>query len=267
MQYEIYIDSLFFLNLGLNLYLLELVNGILVQTTNQKRIFIGAMTGSLLSIISLLLPINMWMSMGLGFVLSTIGMLRITFKCHGLKSYLRLMEICMVMSALLGAVIQYLFLRCSKNIHMPMLGIWMLSAVGFGVIRSQLSKKNQWKSHCKVILKNERTMIRIEGLVDTGNTLIEPISGSPVAVLDKKVFDNLFCEHAPTGFRIIPYHSIDKKSGLMTGYLIPDMRVEWGGICVDYQNVYVAVRPDKMESSEKYPMIINPKMLKKERVG
>ena len=267
MQYEIYIDSLFFLNLGLNLYLLELVNGILIQTVARKRIFIGAMAGSLLSVIPILLPINLMLAAILGFVLSMAGMIRIAFKCRGWRSYLQLIERCMIIGIFLGALIQYLLYRCNPDTHMPILGIWVFAAIGFLLLRGQLNRKSQWKSHCKVMLRNQGTTIRIEGLVDTGNTLIEPVSGSPVAVLDKKIFDNLFWKQAPAGFRIIPYRSIDKKNGLMPGYLIPEMQVEWEGICMDYQNIYVAVRPEEMESAERYPMIINPKMLKKEKIG
>ena len=267
MQYEIYIDSLFLLTLGLNLYLLELVNGILIQTVTRKRILMGALAGSFLSMIPLLLPINLRMAVVSGFVLSMVSMIRVAFKCHGWKSYLRLIERCMIIGIFLGALIHYLLSRCSKDTHMPVLGIWVFAAIGFLLLRGQLNRRNQWKSHCKVILKNHGTIIRLEGLVDTGNTLIEPVSGSPVAVLDKKIFDNLFWKQAPTGFRIIPYHSIDKKNGLMPGYLIPDMQVEWGGICMDYQNIYVAVRPEEMGNAERYSMIINPKMLKKEKIG
>ena len=267
MQYEIYIDSLFFLNLGLNLYLLELVNSILYQTVSGRKIILGAVLGSLLAMLPLLLPWNLWIGMSVGFICSMAAMIRFTFKCQGVRSYIRLVEISLVMSIFLGAVIQYLFLRFSRNIQVPVLKLWVFGAMGFLVFRRLQAKRNQMRSHCKVILKNQGTLIKVDGLVDTGNTLVEPISGKPAAVLDKKVFDNLFWDQDPAGFRIIPYRSIDKKNGIMPGYLIPNMQVEWGGICVKYQNVYVAVRPDEMEMAEKYPMIINPNMLKKEKMG
>lgn len=267
MEYEIYIDSLFLLNLGLNLYLLELVNCMLHHTAGLKRIMLGAVSGSILSIVPLLLPIHIGIAGCLGFLLSVLGMTCVTFKIAEIKVYFRVVEILMGMTIVLGAVIRYLFERLPHFLRLQALGILLLGAVCFIVLRHHLERRNQVQTRCKVTLRNHGTMIRVDALVDTGNTLIEPISGLPVSVLDKKVFENLFYKKAPAGFRVIPYHSVDKKNGLMPGYLVPDVQVEWDGLCVEYKDIYVAVRPEDMEGTEKYKMIINPKMLKKGKAG
>ena len=267
MKYEIYIDSLFLLNLGMNLYLLELTNCILHHTATWKRILMGALCGSILSVLPIILPLDFWVAGCAGFLLSLISMMVITFKVSGLGAYLHLLEVLSVMTIVLGAVLQYLIQRIPERSRMPVLGILLLGAVCFLILRRQVEKRHGEKYECKVTLWNDGTKVRINAIVDTGNSLIEPISGAPVAVLDKKVFESLFLKDKPAGFRVIPYHSIDKKSGLLPGYLIPEMQIEWDGICREYHNIYVGVRPQDMGEIEHYKMIINPDMLKERKVG
>ena len=108
--------------------------------------------------------------------------------------------------------------------------------------------------------------MKIDALVDTGSSLIEPISGKPAAVLDKGIFENLFSQEKPAGFRVIPYRTIDKKAGILPGYPIPYMRVEWKGMYKEFQNVYVGIRQE-MEEGMPYKMILNPEMLKERKTG
>ena len=267
MKYEIYIDSLIILNLGMNLYLLELTNCILHHTATWKRVIFGAASGSLLSVIPLLLPLDIMIAGFVSFILAIVGMVLITFRVSDISAYIHLIEVLMVMTIVLGSVIQYVLRRFPQSAGLSLEGILLIGGICFLVIRHQLWRKREVKCECKVTLGNDKTRIKVNALVDTGNSLIEPISGLPVAVLDKKVFENLFYKNKPGGFRVIPYHSIDKKNGIMPGYLIPEMRVEWDGFCRDYYNVYVGVRPQDMEVSEKYKMIINPEMLKERKVG
>lgn len=266
MKYEIYIDSLFALNLGLNLYLLELTNCIIHHTATWKRVMSGALCGSIFSVLPLMLPGNVVILTVAGSLLSVVSMSLITFRIQGVRAYLQLLEILSVLTIILGAVLQYLLQRLPGGFHTPAIGILIMGACCFLGIRRLLQKTNI-TCECKVTLRNHKIQIRVQALVDTGNSLIEPISGAPVAVLDKRVFENLFLNEKPAGFRVIPYHTIDRRSGLMPGYLIPEMRIEWDGFCRDYHNIYVGIRQQDTGEKEHYKMIINPKMLRERKTG
>lgn len=114
---------------------------------------------------------------------------------------------------------------------------------------------------CKVVLQTKHARIRVNALVDTGNSLVEPISGKPVSLLDKNVFDSLFALESPTSFRAIPYHSVGKENGILQGFLLPKMEVEWEGIHREFQNVYIGVCPELFLQKGPYKMILNPKEL------
>lgn len=266
MKYEIYIDSLFVLNLGMNLYLLELTNCILHHTATWKKIMMGSLCGSVLSVIPLFLPVNLVTAVAAGFILSVPCMVLVTFRLQNAGAFLQLLEVLSVMTIVLGAVLQYALQRIPSALHTTALGVLLTGAVCFLGIRRLLQKKNT-VCECKVTLRNHKEQIKVNALVDTGNSLIEPISGAPVAVLDKSVFENLFLKEKPTGFRVIPYHSIDKKNGLLPGYLIPEMRVEWDGVCKEFRDIYVGVHQQNIGRTQHYKMIINPEMLRERKTG
>lgn len=98
--------------------------------------------------------------------------------------------------------------------------------------------------------------MRVTALIDSGNSLTEPISGKPVSIIDRGVFCELWEQNAP--FRAIPYRSIGKKHGILQGYLLPELKIEMEGIEKRFENVYVAV-------SEEYAggmrMILNPALM------
>ena len=267
MKYEIYIDSLFLLNLGMNLYLLELTNIIFHHTATWKRVILGAVCGSVLAVVPLIFQINILAAGVAGLFLSVLGMSLITFRVAEIGAYLHLLEILAVMTFVLSAVLQYVLQKLPPDYRLPMEGLLFVGGVCFLLLRGVLQRSIRRPSECKVTLWNDKTKIRINAIVDTGNSLIEPISGAPVAVLDKKVFENLFCNDKPAGFRVIPYHSIDKKAGLMPGYLIPEMQIEQNGFYRQYKNIYVGVRQEETGECENYKMIINPDMLKEGKAG
>lgn len=266
MQYEIYIDTLFLMNLIMNLYLLEMTNCILKYAATKKRIILGAVCGSVCMVFPLLLSIPIAMADVLGFTSSILMMSLATFRIKGFLNWLHVAEILSLITLVLGSLLHYVLIRLSDQIQTTLLWVLLPGAVCFMVLRRMFFADSN-TCECKVTLKNLRSKIVVEGLIDTGNGLIEPISGAPVAVLDKKVFESLFYQQKAEGFRVIPYRGIDQKQGIMPGYLIPEMMIEWNGCCRVYQNAYVGIAPKELQKDKKYKMILNPDMLKERKIG
>ena len=82
---------------------------------------------------------------------------------------------------------------------------------GWILVRGR-KKEAEQSCYCEVVLQGAEGPLRIHALVDSGNTPTEPISGAPVSVLDARIFYRLWPEGL-SGFRVIPYHSVGKKSG------------------------------------------------------
>lgn len=96
-----------------------------------------------------------------------------------------------------------------------------------------------------------------------GNSLIEPISGKPVSVIEHSLVTKLW-EEEPRIFRAIPYHSIGKRHGILKGYLLPELRIERNGVTKICRDVYIAVCEEYLMSEENedvsVKMILNPRL-------
>lgn len=69
-------------------------------------------------------------------------------------------------------------------------------------------------------LQREKSAITVTALVDSGNSLTEPISGKPVCVVEEKIVRGLWGK-SMKGFRAIPFHSVGQNHGILEGYLLP----------------------------------------------
>ena len=104
----------------------------------------------------------------------------------------------------------------------------------------------------------------VNALIDSGNSLTEPISGKPVSVVDGKVLRGIWKDE-PVGYRVIPYHSIGRKHGILQGYRLPELQLEIDGMVKCFHNIYVAVGTEEITDSaaaDSVKMIINPLLLK-----
>ena len=259
MYFEVYLDSLFTLQFIMNLLLLSLVNTMMKKRVSKRRILVGAVGAALLSVVLLLLPLDIFFSMSMGMFVSALFMGTVTFRINKWGMFLRFMEKLCMGTLLLGGM-SLLILKLLPKGSDACLGLTIvLTVVGasFWFIKRLFSRKENYQ--CLVTLYGTEEM-RVEALVDTGNALREPISGKPVAVLDKKIFDRLFPDYKE-GFRAVPYHSIGKKHGIMQAYLLNYIKVETEEGCREYHEIYVGLSEDILTESNSYKMILNPQML------
>ena len=122
-----------------------------------------------------------------------------------------------------------------------------------GAIQNQL---------CRATLHREKSAITVTALVDSGNSLTEPISGKPVCVVEEKIVRGLWGK-SMKGFRAIPFHSVGQNHGILEGYLLPGLSLEMNGVRKELKDVYIAVSREAFlilqgtgDSSIK--MIVNP---------
>lgn len=73
--------------------------------------------------------------------------------------------------------------------------VLLLGTVCYEGIRLLVLRRQRSRETCRVVLHGaDGRSMWIEGLVDTGNSLTEPISGRPVAVLEKRIWEQLYPE-------------------------------------------------------------------------
>lgn len=272
MHYELYVDSLFLINFTMNLYLLMLVDHSTLSSAMPWRLLVGALYGAgsylLLFAIGLALPWKLLLGAA-----AALLMLPITFSVRSMRSFLKLTEKMLFFSFSMGGVL-LLLIRCFRFAEGVLTSAFGLMAAG-GIFllfwRRFHSQPKQENPICQVTLVRDGASIKTTALIDSGNALVEPISGKPVSIAEEKVFRSLWGSGG-RGYRAIPYHSIGKKHGILEGYLLPELRVETEGVCKVVHDVYVAVSPEEISSAgtpeaETVKMIINPRVLTEGKRG
>jgi len=268
MRYELYIDSLFLMNFGMNLYLLILVNRSTFHTARPWRILLGAVSGSIGFLLLFLGAVPFILRVLAGVAAGTVGMLLIAFPVRNMRMLLKLLERLLFYSFCMGGLLLFL-IRIFPGFRGWLTGIWGILAVGgiaFLFMGRFSSEGEKGDYVCSATLRREGICVTVAALIDSGNSLTEPVSGKPVSVVEEGVFQELW-KDSIQGFRAIPYHSIGKSRGIMAGYLLPELCLEIDGIKKEFRDVYIAVsdeeiRPARDAGKESVKMIINPMLLR-----
>ena len=133
-------------------------------------------------------------------------------------------------------------------------GLFLLCAVGF---RGKISGGQQ----VPVMLRKGRQVCRLVALRDTGNTLIDPISGKRVLVVGSEIAWELFgitrqqlCTPLETmasgkipGLRLIPYRSVGCSSGMLLAVALDEVEIDG-----QPSNTLVAFAPQSIGKTETY---------------
>lgn len=268
MYYELYIDNLFFINFVMNLYLLMLVNYSVKRTATRLRMIGSAVLGAGVYCGSFFIPVvPIVINLLVGTVLVSCIMIIISFKPVSFKAFLKLMEILIGYSFFMGGGIIFVINRIG-GWNSKFTGVFtILGAAGIlymlitYIYQSYQKNKSMF---CKVTLLRKENFVTVRALVDTGNTLIEPISGKPVSIVNRNIAEGLWQTGLPNVFRAIPYHSIGCNKGILKGYELQEMIVEWEGVKLTFHNVYLGIAEDAVASLENYGMILNPRLLEGE---
>lgn len=124
---------------------------------------------------------------------------------------------------------------------------WSLIAAAFGIFAIcalGFHDKLGSVTYIPVELRYGEKHLRLTALRDTGNTLLDPVTGRPVLVVDaeiasmltgltqqqlKKPVEALAGAKLP-GLRLIPYHTVGQSEGLLLALRIPQVRIgDWEG--------------------------------------
>lgn len=263
MYYELYVDSLFVINFVMNLYLLMLVNRSTLRTATRRRMAVGACTGAVIYLIPFMIGVSPWIKWPAAFLAGTGLMVEIAFRPRSFMILFKIIRQLFWYSFLMGGL-----LLAAESL-MPFLRQFMTGIcgiLGVGTLAYWLiaffmenDRKRQGNSICKATLINGEAKVCVTALLDSGNSLREPISGKPVSVIDRKLYRTLWGEEQ-IPYRVVPYHSIGKAGGILPGYLLPVMELEIDGVVRLMQNVYVAV----CEEDNNVGIILNPAVLEED---
>lgn len=269
MYYELYVDSLFLVNFVMNLYLLLLTNRSLFCAATRKRLVLGAAIGAALYFLQFFCKGPFWLKSLTGVLPGTVVMILFTFRVRKFRAFLEITERMVIYAVLMGGTILLLAKKVQwiENRITGIGGILGLGALLYLLFGYLMERKRQKDSLCKVTLISKGSKLTVTALVDSGNSLVEPISGKPVCIVENGILTGLL-DVENCLYRVIPYHSIGKRRGILKGYLMPEMQIEINGVTKVCKDTYVAVCEEYIsytrdESDCQVKMILHPSLLMK----
>ncbi len=253
------------MNFVMNLYLYTLTAKTMKRTATRIRVMLGSAVGAIFFVLLLMVPeIPVIIKRFVGPMIVSIGMTAVIFKLKKIKIIFRVTGYMFVYAFALGGMMKFLF-SATPFLYRMQGSIWYI--LGAGMIGYQITvwwleqmKKKKNPRFYKVLFMNGGQELWVDALMDTGNSLTEPVSGKPVAVVDEDVFEQLEGVRLPEKLKIIPYRSVGRSNGIMEGYEIPEIMICNEEEKIRGQKVIVGISKTKVSTDGRYQMILHPDM-------
>ena len=269
MRYIVYIDRLFLLQLVQSCVLLLLTREFLRSTVTLKRIVFASAAGTLLfCVIFLLSGISRNIKVLL-FALCSLATLWLAFRIRTLQVFCRAVILYHAAAFLLAGALYALLHAAGRRPAMTTMQA-SLCAVGIGTAALYIlrwEKKSAQAVIVTAILEDGDVKITLEALIDSGNSLYDPISQRPVCVVEKAALEGKIPLDIPEKFRLIPYHSLGKKHGIMQAVEIEKLKVKKEGQELVIEKALLGLYENKVTHSGAYQMILHPALLENRRNG
>ncbi len=249
----IYIDVVLIENLIMNFIILLATGLILKENIKIIRLLLSSLLGAIYSVVSYMSILEIYTSMILKVILSIV-MIYLAFNPQTVKKMWKELLIFYLTSFVFGgAAFAFIYIIKPQNILMKnglFLGTYPLKTIilgaiiafiiiiaAFTVVKSKISKKDMF---CEVEIKIDEKTIKTTAMLDTGNLLKEPITNTPVIVVEhtllydcipeeilnhleellggdfKNISENIKNEYIAK-LKFIPFSSLGKQNGMLLG--------------------------------------------------
>lgn len=257
---KVYIDLVFLLNLYLDFLLLLTASIVLKRNVSLKRIFLGSCVGSF-TIFFLFFKV---ISLFLFFfkMIIAILMVIVAFKYENLRYTFNNLIYFYMISIILGGFLYYLniefsytpvglfFVRHKLNVNAIFLIIISPIILYLYVHQTKKMKSSYSLSYkVKIVLKNEQEY-ELNGFLDTGNKLVDPITNKPIILLEEGIINEQV-----NNFYYIPFHSLNNNN------LLKCLRPKYIEIENKKFNNYLVGISDKKFALDGVKCILNNKLL------
>lgn len=249
----IYIDVVFIENLIMNYIILFATSIIIKVKVKHIRLILASSLGAIYSIIAYMSILEMYSSVILKIILSVI-IVYIAYNPQNVKNMWKYLVIFYMTSFVFGgAAFALIYIVKPQDILMKnglFLGTYPLKTIilgtivafvvivtSFKLVKSKISKKDMF---CTIKININKVEIETKAMIDTGNLLKEPISNTPVIVVEhtllydcmpKEILNNLenilggdfenISEEVKNKYisklKVIPFSSLGKQNGMLIG--------------------------------------------------
>ncbi|QEK11959.1 sigma-E processing peptidase SpoIIGA [Crassaminicella thermophila] len=298
-MFEVYAEYLFIENLLMNWLILHLT-GYFCKVQNSKfRIWIGATIGACYAFV-FFFPSFSFMYTFLMKIIVSIFIIIITFSPYKFKEFVKLLAIFYLISFMFGGAAFALFYFTDfkgllsngifyiKNFTIKLLiysGIiaYILIRFCWEYIQVKISRE---KIYIPVWIEVENNISKLNALLDTGNSLSDPLSKYPVIVVEYSAIkdllpvdvQNIFNHSQDVNldlitkmlqsskwinrFRFIPFKSLGKENGMLMGFKPDSVKLKDTKKLKCIKNIVIGVYTKKLSEDGDYTALLHPDILK-----
>lgn len=252
MYYEFYIDVFFMENMILDYLVLLLAGIVLKQAFKPGRILLASLIGAIGACLLVLSPVkNILLLCGAGTGL-LICMVKAGYGIKQKRSLVKSSLVVVGVALLLGGIVQALV----SQITLPVTAVGILSAFILTLfLKGYQSFKYKTQNIYDIELAYHGKTLRVRGLRDTGNQLIDPVSKKPVSIIYRDAVRELLDKDMRMYY--VPYHSIGKSSGILPAVTLDYMSIQREKDLQRVEHPLIAVSKEPVNKEGRYQMILH----------
>lgn len=284
----VYLDIVFIENTLMNYIILITTAIICKEKKNQIRILISSILGSIYAVCFYITRFPIYISIISKIILS-LSMIYIAFKTNGMKKLLKNVVIFFLTSFVFGgcafAILYYLdsrqvaFIKGKFIVTYPIRSTVIGGTIGFIIINIALkvvkNKLNISDMLCNIKVFNNGREERLKAMIDTGNFLRDPITNTPVIIIEKDSLSNLLPSEILENtteiingeyeikngeylskLRILPFSSLGKKNGMLLGIKVDKVEVELNDEKAIKEDTIIGICNNKLSNTNKYNCLL-----------
>lgn len=293
----IYIDVVLIENLIMNVIILLATGLILKEKIKIIRLLLAGMVGAIYSVVSYMSILEIYSSVFLKIVLSFV-IIYIAFNPQTMKKMWKDILLFYLTSFVFGgAAFALIYVVKPQDILMKnglFLGTYplktiilgaiisfIISITAFTVVKSKITKKDMF---CEIEIQLNGKKIETITMIDTGNLLKEPITNTPVIVVEHTLlydcipkeilnhleellggnFDNI-PEEIKTQYisklKFIPFSSLGKQNGMLLGIKAEAIKIKSAGKEEKRENIIVGIYNKSLTKKGEYRALMGIELL------
>ncbi len=296
---DIYLDTLIMENIAINYLILSVTARFTKQNTTKLRLFLGACIGAAFVVLMVIMPeVKIYYSAFAKFVLSLI-IAAVAFSTEKIKEYIKVLVTFYITTFIFaGAAFALLYVNQTGGlVRNGVLYIYweskwtalMLSLLVTGIVIKIFWEVIQIKFIREKILTGLKIYfgdrkIFVSALIDTGNSLYDPITNMPVVIVEfeaikellpgdiKIIFEKFENDLSSitdiisksewiTRFRLIPFNSLGKENGMLLGFKPDNLEIGEDDNIKSVKDVIVAIYNKTLSNNQSYRALLNSELI------
>ncbi|NLW03328.1 MAG: sigma-E processing peptidase SpoIIGA [Clostridiaceae bacterium] len=294
----VYADLLFFENLLANCFILKLTSMMSGIPAKLWRILLASSAGALYAVFAVICRSNPLIASLPAKILFSMLMVLIAFRVKSAADFLRRWGIMLLVAFMLGGGtyaisgifggsmltyggLMYLSPQGVLKAFLFAAGICIVLVRPIGKILSGKAVREGNIVLVNVILGKRSA--RFNALIDTGNSLVDPLTGYPVIIVEAEsvknivppdIYEFFLSNRVPGGkmetdinplwksrMHLIPFKSIGRENGILAGFRPDTIRVLHGNSFKEIKNAIIGICGIKLSSNSRYTALLGPASL------